>query len=108
MPTGRVATVSPNASTLTQLYYVNSGYYGIYNISITNTNSTPVTIRLAVTNVSPTAPNPNEYIEFGAVIVPNGVLERTGVAIQAGYYLSCYATSANVNFNVWGIETLSS
>jgi hypothetical protein len=106
MASGRVASVAPNATSITTIYPVPTGYYGIYNVSITNTNTTPVTIRLAV--AAGATPNANEYIEYNATIVPNGVLERTGIVAAAGTYIVGYASASLVNFNVWGIETSTS
>ena len=106
MATGRVATVAPGAAAIATIYTVPNGYYGIYNISITNTNTTPVTIRLAV--AAGATPNANEYIEYNASIVPQGVLERTGIVAGAGVYIVGYASNTLVNFNVWGIETSTS
>jgi hypothetical protein len=106
MATGRVATVAPGAAAIATIYTVPIGYYGIYNISITNTNATPVTIRLAV--AAGATPNANEYIEYNATIVPQGVLERTGIVAGAGVYIVGYASNSLVNFNVWGIETSTS
>jgi hypothetical protein len=106
MATGRVATVAPGAAAIATIYTVPNGYYGIYNISITNTNTTPVTIRLAV--AAGATPNANEYIEYNATIVPQGVLERTGIVAGAGVYIVGYASNTLVNFNVWGIETSTS
>ena len=103
MATGRVATVAPNATSLATIYTVPIGYYGIYNISITNTNATPVTIRLAV--AAGATPNANEYIEYNATIVPQGVLERTGLVVGATQNLVAYASATGVSAVVYGIET---
>jgi hypothetical protein len=104
MATGRLGTVAPSATTLAQAYGVPAGYYSVFNISVTNTNATSVTIRIAL-STSNTAPAANEYIEYETTIVGRGVFERTGIVADAGKYVMVYASSTLVNFNVWGIET---
>ena len=107
MATGRVATAQLAATTLTQLYQVPTGYYGIYNVSFTNTSASAVTIRLAISSTA--TPAASEYFEYGTTIIPNGVFERTGLAIQAGYYIFAYgSTGTAINVNVYGIETSTS
>jgi hypothetical protein len=95
------------------VYQVPTGYYGVYNISFTNTTSSAVTIRLAISTSGGATPSPaaNEYYEYGTTIVPNGVFERTGVVVGAGLYILAYASAGTaglgtaVNVNVYGIET---
>jgi len=110
MATGRQASVSPNATTLSTIYTAPLGYYGIYNISITNTNTTPVTVRLAISTSGGATPTPAayEYIEFNSTIVGSGVLERTGIVVGNQLNIVGYASNSGVNFNVWGIETSTS
>lgn len=107
MSTGRVASQQLAAATLTQMYQVPTGYYGVYNISFTNTSANPVTIRLAIASTN--SPATNEYYEYGTTIIANGVFERTGLVVQGGYYIFAYASAASaVNVNVYGIETSTS
>ena len=107
MATGRVATTQLAGTTLTQIYQVPTGYYGIYNVSMTNATANPVSIRLAIS--SSTTPAASEYFEYGTTIVANGVFERTGIAIQAGYYIYAWASAGSaINVNAYGIETSTS
>lgn len=109
MATGRVATTqlnSGNIATMVSAYTIPTGYYGIYNVSFTNTTASAVTIRLAVSATG--TPGASEYYEYGTTIIPNGVFERTGLAIQAGYQIQCSASASGVNVNVYGIETSTS
>ena len=103
MATGRLGSVAPAATTLTTAYTVPTGFYSVFNISITNTNATPVTFRLAL--ASSATPGTNEYIEYGNTIVANGVFERTGIVADAGKQVVAYISTTGVNVNVWGIET---
>ena len=48
---------------------------------------------------------PDEYIEFDATVPPKGVLERTGIALNAGKLVVVYASSGDTSVNVYGLET---
>ena len=90
MATGRLYTpVQLAATTNTTVYVVPTGNYAVFNVSMTNTSASPVTIRLAL-----------------ATIVAKGVFERTGLVLDAGKYVVAYASAASaVNVTVYGIET---
>lgn len=106
MATGRLGTNAPSATTLTTVYTVPSGYYSVFNVSFTNTNSTSVTIRLAVASTG--TPATSEYIEYDTTIVGKGVFERTGLVAQAGLNVVAYTSTTGVNVNIYGIETSTS
>ena len=58
--------------------------------------------RLAVAS----ADTPNaEYIEFDTEILAKGVLERTGIVLDAGRNLLSYSSADAVSCVVMGIET---
>lgn len=94
-----------NISTYSLLYTVPAGYYGIYNISFTNTSATAATIRMFVgasTTVSTVA---SEAFEYSTTVIGNGVFERTGVAVQAGANFIISSSGSAMNVNIYGIET---
>ena len=107
MATGRLQNpVALSATTLTSVYNVPTGYYTVFNVSFTNTTSSAVTIRLAMSTATTAGSvNAADYIEYGTTVVPNGVFERTGLVAQAGMYVWAYSSAANVNVTVYGIET---
>jgi hypothetical protein len=91
----------------TTLYTVPSGYYTVFNVSLTNTSATAVTFQIAI--ASSTTPNANEWIEFGTTLIGKGVFERTGLVLQAGYsVVGLASTGSVVNASVYGIETATS
>lgn len=108
MATGRLGFVSGGLTqnTLAQPYSVPSGFYAVFNISLTNTSSSSCTIRIAL-STSSTTPNIGEYIEYGTTVIGNGVFERTGLVAQAGIYVHVYSTAASgaMTCSVYGIET---
>ena len=105
MATGRLYNpVQLGATTNTTVYIVPTGYYSVFNVSMTNTSSSSVTIRLAIASTS--TPSSAEWIEYDTVIVPKGVFERTGLVLDAGKYVVAYASAGSaVNVTVYGIET---
>jgi hypothetical protein len=108
MATGRLGTNAPAViNSYTSVYQVPVSFYSVFNVSFTNTNATPVTIRLAI-STSATTPAASEVIEYGTTIVANGVFERTGLVANAGLYVLGYVSATGVNINVYGIETSTS
>jgi len=95
------------ATTNTTLYTVPTGYYSVFNVSLTNTSATAVTIKLAL--ASTTTPGTADWIEQQTTIVGYGVFERTGLVLQAGYNVVALCSNASVvNATVYGIETSTS
>ena len=103
MATGRLATFQVGSSNTT-LYNVPTGYYAIANVSITNQNTTSVTLKLAMASTA--TPNPSEWIEWNTVIPGNGVFERTGLVLNPGLNIVGVSSNASGVFStVYGIET---
>jgi len=100
MASGIYAQVDLAASTNTTVFTIVT--FGVYNIRFCNRNSTPVSVRLAYAATG--TPGVTEYVEYGATIPANGVLEEQGVAVQAGKLIVAYSDTANVSVAVWGIE----
>ena len=106
MATGRLGVSAINATQLTTVYTVPTGQYTVLNVSLTNRNTSAITMRLAISSTA--TPNIQEYIEYDTVIVPLGVFERTGLVMQAGLNIVVYTSAANVGCTVYGIETATS
>ena len=105
MATGRLYNpVQLGATTNTTVYVVPTGYYSVFNVSMTNTSAASVTVRLAIASTA--SPSAAEWIEYDTVIVAKGVFERTGLVLDAGKYVVAYASAGSaVNVTVYGIET---
>jgi len=103
MATGRLGTFALAAVTLTTVYTVPSNNYAVFNVSFTNTNTTAVTIRLAMATSA--TPGASEYIEYDTTIIPKGVFERSGLVANGNLVIVAYSNTSGVNVNVYGIET---
>jgi len=110
---GILAQETFNALTYTPVYGPPADTFAVVTVSIVNKNANSILIRLAAAT-DPDIPQPGEYLEYQAEILPGGVLERTGIVIQSGKTLYAYstgptgATTATVSATdvaVYGIET---
>jgi hypothetical protein len=103
MATGRLGVSAIPATTNTTVYTVPTGYYTVLNVSITNRNTTPIKVRVAMASTS--TPSAQEWIEYDVTVIGNGVFERTGLVVNAGLNIVIYSDTANVGCTVYGIET---
>jgi hypothetical protein len=106
MATGRLGTANITATTNTTIYTVPSSTFSVVSVSICNRNTTTAaTIRVAIAGSG--TPNPDEYIEYDTSLVASGVVERTGLVMDAGKILVVQVSSATPTVSVvaMGIET---
>ncbi len=103
MATGILGRQDLSAATNTTLYTVPVDTFAVVTVSICNRNSAPINIRISVSDTS--TPVNNEFIEYDAQIPANGVLERTGLVMQAAKLIVIRSSGANVTAVAMGIET---
>jgi hypothetical protein len=103
MPTGLLGQAAPNAAAYTTLYVVPTATFTVLSLSLCNRGSTTVSVRVALATLA--TPTNSEFIEYNCEIGANGVLERTGIMMNANKLLVIWASNANVSASAFGIET---
>jgi len=98
----KLGVVTPVATTNTTLYTVPALKSSTAVLNMCNTSTVAVTVRVAISATA--TPTVGEYIEYDVSIPPNGVLERTALAMEAGENVVIYASATNVAFRLSGIE----
>lgn len=102
MASGVLGQQALNATTNTTVYTTPADTVAYANINVVNINATPVFVRVALAvGATPLAA---EYIEYEAEIAGYGVLERTGVVLNAAKRVVAHASAANVSVAVYGVE----
>jgi hypothetical protein len=104
MARGILGTADANNGSLATIYTVPADNFAVVSINVCNRNATAQTVKVALTS-DPAAVQANEYIEFNTELLGNGVLERTGIVIDAGKSIVAEANSADLGVVVFGIET---
>ena len=103
MATGRLGVADLAAATNTSVYTVPADTFFVVTLSLCNRSTGTRSVRVAVAAAG--TPLDAEYIEYDADILANGVLERTGIVMDASKILVVRADSTDVSAVVYGIET---
>lgn len=103
MATGILGQSAPGAATNTTVYTVPAETFSVVTINVCNRGTSAATVRIALAATG--TPDTTEYIEYDAEILANGVLERTGIALDTTKNVVVYASSADTSVSVYGIET---
>jgi hypothetical protein len=105
MATGRLNGVDITTTAATSVYTCPVTTFSVVSVSICNRSATAVNVRLALTSTGAT-PATTDYLEYDSSLSANGVLERTGIVMNAGNQLVVTAGAGNVlSVVVVGIET---
>lgn len=102
MPSGILGQAAPAASTNTTVYTVPATKLATFSVNILNRSSAAISVRLAIASTA--TPTNAEWIEFGAAVPANGVLERTGLIAQAAKQVVVFVSSADASVSVYGYE----
>ena len=103
MATGRLGVADLAAATNTTLYTVPASTFSVVTVSVCNRGASAATIRIAVATSA--TPADSEYIEYDVSLSAKGVVERTGIVMDAGKLLVVRSNSTSVSAVAYGIET---
>jgi hypothetical protein len=103
MATGRLGTADLAAGTNTTVYTCPTTTFAVVTVSICNRSSSPALVRLAVASTD--TPGNSEFLEFDTSLSAKGVLERTGIVLDAEKLIVVRSSAIDVNAVVYGIET---
>ena len=102
MASGILGQSVPAASTYTTVYTVPVSKLAILNVNILNRSTSVVSVRLSISATD--TPANSEFIEYGASIPANGIMERTAFVVDAGKKIVVYTSSADCSVSVYGYE----
>ena len=106
MATGRLGTANITTTADTTIYTVPAATFAVVSVNVVNrSSSASAAIRIAV--ASSATPSLAEYIEYDGALVANGVLERTGIVMDATKLIVISTPTATpaLSVVVYGIET---
>lgn len=106
MANGVLGRVSLASTTLTTVYTVPVSTLAYVNINVANRTASNAAVRIALAQTA-ASPSDAEYIEYDSFVAPNGVIERTGLVIDAGWSVVAFSDKANVSVQAYGIEQTS-
>lgn len=103
MATGRLGVWELYSSIYQSVYQCTTDDVAVVNISLCNRAPSSTYIRVAIT-AAENNPTDDEFIEYDTKLLSSGVLERTGLIIPAGYYLTVRSTGGSTSAVLWGQE----
>jgi hypothetical protein len=103
MATGRLGTADLAAATNTTVYTCPADTFAVVTVSVCNRGASAANIRLAI--ASSATPSNAEFIEFDTSLSAKGVLERTGIVLDAGKLIVLRSSAVDITAVVYGIET---
>jgi hypothetical protein len=103
MATGRLGVADLAAATNTTLYTVPASTFSVVSVSLCNRGASTTSVRMAISTSA--TPADSEFVEYDVSLLAKGVLERTGLVLDAGKLLVVRSSAVGVSAVCYGIET---
>ena len=104
MATGRLGTATLTAATDTTLYTVPADTFAVVSINLCNRSAAnPADVRIAICDAA--TPTNDEFLEYDSELLASGVIERTGIVMDANKLLVVRASTNDITAVAYGIET---
>ena len=103
MASGRLGKADLVATTDTVVYTCPADTFTVATVSICNRGNQVITLKMSVSDSG--TPDASQYVEYDTEVLSHGVLERTGLVMNAGKKLVVWSNAVNVSAVVMGIET---
>lgn len=108
MTARRFGALDLAANTNTVLMSSANNFDSTVNIRFVNRNATSIRVRLALVDAPAVSAlvdlSNSDYLEFDTEILPNEVLENTGIVVPENYSLVVRSDSASVSVVAYGFE----
>jgi hypothetical protein len=101
MSTGKIGSADLAAGTDTDLTAGGVAENMVANVCMVNRGAAIVKVRLAIG--TGTGPAAGDYLEYDAQLPPNGVIERTGLAVSTGEKIFVRTDIATVSVRAHGL-----
>lgn len=103
MSTGRLGTADLTGGAYSTVYTCPVDTFTAASLSVVNRSNSVATIRISISTAD--TPTDDEFIEFDTQLPAKGILERTGLVLDAGKKIVVRSNIGGVNSVAFGIET---
>jgi hypothetical protein len=103
MANGILGTAAIAAVTDTTVYTVPADTFSVVSVNVVNRGTSSADVRIAIAATG--TPSDAEYVEYDTTILPSGVVERTGIVLDATKNVVVRASTGDCSAQVYGLET---